>query len=513
METPPTLEQLVLALDAGDLATARRVAHGLQSSGASLNQLAAEVLHELKQPLLGVKAYAQLLGEEGAGKGSLGLLLAQVERMEQIIADFTRLASNRPAPQERVSLTAAVHAAVQQFVAQPESARLSLEHEVPEGVFVLGNARLLEQLVLNLLVNARDAMGGLGRVKVVLVREGPTPVLYVADWGPGIAPEVRERLFEPYVTTRTRGSGLGLAVCRRIVAEHRGQLGLVPGTTLVDRPPASTVFRVLFPALADARPPERKRMLVVDDEAIIRMVFHDLMSKECEVLEAGTAEEALEILRRERVDLIVTDKNMPGLSGLELAQEARRLDPQSRVILMTGYPSLVTAQQAIELGVLDYLLKPFEEIREVRDKLRRVLATPAAAPPVAPPAPPSSARRVDVYEDNPGSARAIAEALVLLGLEPNVLASADAPPPQPPLGVVVSWDFSPAHGREAVELGKRFSQGRPYVVLAEHLTMETALESLRGGAAACLPKLLTDVRALSRELARALKVGDAPGAR
>ena len=71
------------------------------------------------------------------------------------------------------------------------------------------------------------------------------------------------------------------------------------------------------------------------------------------------------------MDLIVTDKNLPGLSGLELAQQARRLDPGSRVILMTGYPSLVTAQQALELGLLDYLLKPFDDIREVRDEAAR----------------------------------------------------------------------------------------------------------------------------------------------
>ncbi|MFY0577955.1 response regulator [Cystobacter fuscus] len=118
----------------------------------------------------------------------------------------------------------------------------------------------------------------------------------------------------------------------------------------------------------------------MDDEEIIRSVFKDLMSRECEVLEAAHAEEALAILEHGRVDLILTDKNLPGLSGLELARRARQLDPHSRVILMTGYPSLVTAQEALELGLLDYLLKPFDDIREVRVRLREALTGAAPLP-------------------------------------------------------------------------------------------------------------------------------------
>jgi len=168
---------------------------------------------------------------------------------------------------------------------------------------------------------------------------------------------------------------------------------------------------------------------------------------------------------------------------------------------MTGYPSLITAQQALELGVIDYLLKPFDEIREVREKIRSALA---AQPQTR--APRAHSQRVDVYEDNPASARQIVDALKMLGMESNVLTEATPAQGDPPAGLVVSWDFSPAHGKKAVELGRTLCRGAPFVVLAEHLTMDAALESLRGGAAACLPKLLSDVRALSRELNRALKL-------
>jgi CheY-like chemotaxis protein/nitrogen-specific signal transduction histidine kinase len=504
METPAPLALLLQALEAGDLAAAKTAAAALQRSGTGATQLAAEVLHELRQPLLGVKAYAQLLAEESGPVGPLKLLLAQVERMEQIISDFVRLSSDRAAPQQRLSLASAVWAAAKLFTLNPDSARISLEVDAPERITVEGNARLLEQLTLNLLNNARDAMSGRGRIKVQLKLEGTAPVMYVADWGPGIPREMREKIFEPYVSSSKRGTGLGLAVCRRIAHEHRAQINLVPSDTLPDQPPPSTVFRIAFPAAVpttEEAPTARKRVLIVDDESIIRMVFRDLLGKEFEVFEAGTGEEALELLRTQRVDLIVTDKNLPGMTGLALAQQVRMMDPQARIVLMTGYPSLGTTQEALELGLMDYLLKPFDDIRQVRALIRSALSAPPA------PLRTSLGRRVDVIDDNPTSSRTVAEALTRLGLEPRIISTTEVAALDAPMAVVVSWDFTPAYGRKALELGKALAQGAPFIVMVEHLTMETTLDALRAGAMACLPRLFFDGPALSRELSRALKLG------
>ena len=170
---------------------------------------------------------------------------------------------------------------------------------------------------------------------------------------------------------------------------------------------------------------------------------------------------------------------------------------------MTGYPSLVTAQQSVELGLVDYLVKPFDDIRVVRDKIRdAVSATPAGPSTVRT----AKTRRIDVYEDNPASSKQIVEALTTLGYQPQVLTSAVPFGSEKPLAIVLSWDFTPALGKGGIAFLKHFLPGIPFVVLAEHLTMESALESLRGGATACLPKLLNDTRALGRELARALKL-------
>ncbi|MFY0577956.1 hypothetical protein ACN28S_29825 [Cystobacter fuscus] len=113
-----------------------------------------------------------------------------------------------------------------------------------------------------------------------------------------------------------------------------------------------------------------------------------------------------------------------------------------------------------------------------------------------------------MLEDSPVSARRLTEALALLGLEARVLTTAPAEPTaesplEPPAAVVVSWDFAAAHGRQALALARRLGQGAPFVVLAEYLSQETMLESLRAGASGCLPREL-ETPELSRELSRLL---------
>jgi CheY-like chemotaxis protein len=458
----------------------------------------------VRQPLLSLKAWLQLVKEDPARPLPVDLMLSQVQRIEHLVNDFTRLAANRPPTREKVKLTVPVREAI------ASSNRPGAKGPVPElevvfDVEILGNSRSLEQLVLNLVNNARDASGAAGRVKVVITREGIRPVLYVADWGSGVPPEMKQKIFEPFMTTKETGTGLGLAICKRIAAEHHATLDLALPTVVAETPPPATVFRVAFETESSATAAVAKRVprvLVVDDEAVIRLMFKDLLGKEYEVTEAATGEEAVTLLGAQPFDLVLGDKNLPGLSGLDLALKVKQSHPGVKFMLMTGYPSLVTAQQSVELGLVDYLTKPFDDIRIVRDKVRAALT--AAVPQQRK----ANNKRIDVYEDNPLSARQISDALSTIGMEPNVLTEPKPGGAELPAALVMSWDFTPARGIDCITLARKLAPGVPFVVLAEHLTMESALESLRGGAAACLPKLLTDVKALSRELQRALKLGN-----
>lgn len=466
--------------------------------------LAAEVLHELRQPLMGLKAWLQLWQEDPSRPMNPATLLSQVERLEQILADYQRLSNRQPAPKEKLALEQPVRAAVDAFLRSARGQGFPVEVELMPGLELEGNARLLEQLVMNLVSNARDAAGPAGgRARVVGFKKGGAVVLRVADWGPGLAPEVKANLFKAWNTGRAEGHGLGLLVCKRIADEHGASLELVEpdAANIVPRP--STVFQVTFgrePRGDLAAEAGKRRILVVDDEAVVRVLFRDLLGREYAVAEASTAEEALAALGAQRFDLIVADKNLPGLSGLELAQKARETNAAQKIILMTGYPSLTTAQQAAELGLLDYLPKPFDDIRVVRTRVREALEAPARAGLKA------DNHRVDVYEDNPRVAEQLCAALKKLKLEPHVVREAVAGGAELPSALLLSWDFGPAPGADGLGLVKRFAPGVPFVVLAEHLTTDAAIESLRGGASACLPKLISDADALARELARAFKI-------
>lgn len=468
--------------------------------------LASEALHELRQPLMALKAWLQLWQEDPQRARSPEVLLAQVERLEQILGDYQRLLRDEPAPLEPLSLDAPVRAAELHFQRLARGAAAKLEVALEPGLRVHGNARLLEQLVLNLVSNARDALGPAGgRIRVATRAVEGRAVLEVADWGPGLPPLVKARLFEAWNTGKPQGTGLGLVVCRRIADAHGAQLELAPPESVGLSPPPSTVFRLTFPAIGTgaprAAPAARARVLVVDDEHVIRVLFKELLGRDCEVTLASTAEEALAALEGAPPALLLADKNLPGLSGLELAAKARAKVPGLKVLLMTGYPSLPSAQQAAELGLLDYLVKPFDDVREVRARVLAALQQPAPARASA------RNRRVDVYEDNPRVAAQVAAALQSQALVPQVVTPGQAPSPELPAGVVVSWDWAPCPGRDALDLVRQRAPGVPFVVLAEHLTTLAAIGSVRSGAAACLPKLFTDPQALGRELARLLGLG------
>src|SRR5689334_8913561 len=146
--------------------------------------LAAEVLHELRQPLMGLKAYLQLWQEDPARPTNPATLLAQVERIEQILSDYQRLSNHQPAKKESVQLEAPVRAAVDAFQRQARSHGFQVEVELMPGLSLDANPRLLEQLVTNLISNARDAAGPAGgKARIVALRKGGQIVLRIADWG------------------------------------------------------------------------------------------------------------------------------------------------------------------------------------------------------------------------------------------------------------------------------------------------------------------------------------------
>jgi signal transduction histidine kinase/ActR/RegA family two-component response regulator len=278
------------------------------------------------------------------------------------------------------------------------SARLS-----PEPLRVLADAGQIEQVIVNLVINARDAISGPGRIELVTRRvsllpdaeqdtaglsSGDYACLEVRDTGVGMTADVQRQLFEPFFTTKPqgRGTGLGLATSFGIVRQHEGVIR-------VDSAPGrGTVMSVLLPlavaavvaaATSGVLPlVERRRVLVVEDEPQVRAIAaRALGNAGFEVLQAANGATALELVKSDErgFDVIVTDVVMPELNGLELARAVRKLEPKVGWVFMSGFPEAMQGAGPDEFADAAFLSKPFAPHALVEAVRERVEQRPAEA--------------------------------------------------------------------------------------------------------------------------------------
>ncbi len=239
---------------------------------------------------------------------------------------------------------------------------------------LMGSPSELRDVLVNLILNAVQAMpdGGVIRFET-WAGDGKTG-FRISDSGIGMSVEVRERIFEPLFTTKgDLGNGMGLAVTYGIVQEHGGTIAVE------SEPGSGTTFALSFPAAPDSEkgtgaeaptdPAVTYRILVVDDEAMVRSVLRRLLAlRGHEVLEAASGAEALDLVSERPFDLVITDQGMPGMSGREFAGELRRRGASLPVILLSGDTHTGSPDEVV--GAV--LAKPFH-IDEVENTIRRLI--------------------------------------------------------------------------------------------------------------------------------------------
>jgi signal transduction histidine kinase/CheY-like chemotaxis protein len=284
--------------------------------------------------------------------------------------------------------------------AQREGRTIALRIDAPEAPDAVrpppaqGDPAALREVLVNLLFNAFDALpsGGTVTLRVAPWREPPAgepgaaagwTELAVADSGTGMAADVRRRAFEPFFTTKgAGGTGLGLAMVRKVVDAHGGVIDVETA------PGRGTTFRLRFPAApagaaapaegtvdAGAVPPAR--IVVVDDQPDVLDTLGMLLRRDGHDVRAfGDPRAAVDAVRAERPDVLLTDLGMPGLSGWDVARLARERWPDLPVVLLTGWGQDIGAAQLREHGVLLALAKP-AELPVLRASLARALR-PAA---------------------------------------------------------------------------------------------------------------------------------------
>jgi CheY-like chemotaxis protein len=320
-----------------------------------------------------------------------------VHRAKALVHQILVFSRQQPVGRAPLALASILQEAVTFLRASlPATITLHLQLGDPVGP-VLADATQIHQVVMNLCTNAGYAMretGGTLDIHLDGVEVDPTlaathpdltPGLYVRvtvrDTGPGIAPAVLARLFEPYFTTKAlgEGSGMGLAVVHGIVTSHGGAV------TVQSAPGQGATFTVYLPRLAQdvgvppvlapgPLPRGHERILLVDDEASVAEMGQRLLTQLGYAVVAYTSSrEALDAFRAapHRFDLLLTDHTMPEMTGEALARAIRQIRPELPLILCTGFSETMTAGHARGLGIDAYLMKPWE-IRVLAQTLRRV---------------------------------------------------------------------------------------------------------------------------------------------
>ncbi len=362
----------------------------------AIGQLAGGVAHDFNNVLMVILGKAAQIAQDPRAHADVRAAATDIVGSGERAASLTRQLltfSRRQAIQTRVlDLNAAVRQTarmLQRTLGEAVTMHLVLP---PQPAFVSADEGMLDQVLLNLAVNARDAMPGGGHLTIetsgVDGDDGrPFVCLRVSDTGTGIAPEHLPHIFEPFFTTKGvgKGTGLGLAMSYGIVQQHGGRIEV---DTEAGR---GTTFRVLLPAAAAvpvpaaAETPARsghETLLIVEDETDVRELVVDWLSTlGYTVIQAPSGRHALEVwaARADEIDLLITDMVMPdGLSGLELATRLRAARPRLKVLYISGYVADLAGGGTLEEGV-NYLAKPFS-LPDLGRLIRRTLDAPASQP-------------------------------------------------------------------------------------------------------------------------------------
>lgn len=213
---------------AEELAEARGQQIAAQAGLAQVGEMAAEMAHEFKRPLASIQTALQLMGQEYAldprGEELMGSVRLQMDKLSETMRDLFTLARPVEFEREPVDLNQVLSGALVQLSGHPSLRGVSLHREPSGPVAVCGDAHRLEQVLLNLMLNAAEAMPNGGSLTVRLSSGGGHAVLEVEDTGVGIPPEAIDKVMRPFYSTKPMGTGLGLALVARIVAAHEGML-------------------------------------------------------------------------------------------------------------------------------------------------------------------------------------------------------------------------------------------------------------------------------------------------
>jgi CheY-like chemotaxis protein len=361
-----------------------------QGRFAAAGELLGGVAHEVNNPLMAIASHAELRLADGnlpaEQRNEMQSILRQAQRAAKLLRGLLRFVRAGEKRTAAVNMNDVVRSAIDlvsyRFTIDEISIGGRLDPELPT---VVGDANRLEQVIVNLLSNALDALRGVKpprhlNVDTFIDATGSRVCVTVVDNGPGIAPEIGQRLFRPFASTKgIRGTGLGLYISRQLVREAEGELDLVkhaePGTgakflvwlpTAREAVPTAPAAAPQAPAVPTMPPKSLAgiRVLLVDDEELIRRPMGRFLSKRgAEIREAGDGQAALERLQEGyEPHVILADLRMPRMDGAEFYERLQQERPAlaDRLLFLSGDITHLASRGLAEVPRDRVLVKPVE---------------------------------------------------------------------------------------------------------------------------------------------------------
>ncbi len=398
-----TINGMLDALDRSEVEKGKLTAHLIQAQKSeAVGVLAGGIAHDFNNILQVISSFTELLLRRSAGNdpavSSLNTIEKAIARGSQLTRQMLMLSKGVESRLEDVDMNAEI-VEVCEMLERTIPKMIRIEHHLCGNLkAVRGDASQLNQILMNLAVNARDAMPGGGRMvfeseNVRIDKEfrtrhhpqlnsGEHVMLSISDTGTGMDSETMKRMYDAFFTTKEigKGTGLGLAIVYAVVNSHRGYISCHSELG------KGTIFRVYLPVGSSEDNPAGKPLsavhdvrrgsesiLVIDDEPDIRQAAQDMLQRYgYGVTVAENGERALELYTRARADLVILDLNMPGMGGHVCLEQLRRLDPGAKVLIASGRSAQLVPAETIQLGISAIINKPFLW-EDMLHKIRAVL--------------------------------------------------------------------------------------------------------------------------------------------
>ncbi|MEJ0000714.1 MAG: response regulator [Verrucomicrobiota bacterium] len=372
-----------------------------------VGQLAAGVAHDFNNVLAVIMGYGDLIEQE---LGDHHPLLRYTEEIRHAakrasgltrqLLIFSRKEAVQPEPLDLSEVVGGMDKMLRRIVDENTEMTITCS---PRLGLIKADSGYIWQVLMNMVVNARDAMPGGGKLLIKtgaatlgpgapsvaagLLPAGDYVTLSVTDTGTGIPPEVKARLFEPFFTTKPagKGTGLGLVTCQTIIRQSGGHI------EVDSEPGQGTTFRIYFPRLSapvgggnrstaprrepPANPRGTETLLIVEDEPAVRLLAQGVLKAQgYDVLVALNGQDALRVAREHtgpRIALVLTDLVMPHMGGRALAEGLRKTDPQLRILFTSGYTEEAAAGPGESIDFLPKPYSPVDLLRKIREMLNR----------------------------------------------------------------------------------------------------------------------------------------------